>query len=195
MKRPASLGPAALLVLATLVGAAFAGIALAQTTTTYRWVDAQGVVHYSDTPQPGAQVIQLPLAQTYRAPPPPAAAKAAATAAPGAYDPTSPYQFCGIAEPAAEASLFAPETVAIAVQLAPALRDGDQLAVTIDGAALDPLVAGGQQYQLTAPDRGAHTVNATVRDSGGKPVCRSAPVTFYVQRPSVLSPTSPARGH
>jgi len=57
-----------------------AGGAAAQTITTYRWVDAQGVVHYSDTPQPGAQVIQLQSAQTYRAPAPSAAAIKAARA-------------------------------------------------------------------------------------------------------------------
>ena len=28
-------------------------------TTIYRWVDAQGVVHYSDTPHPGAQNMQI----------------------------------------------------------------------------------------------------------------------------------------
>ena len=115
------------LPLAALALLGLAGSAVAQTTTTYRWVDAQGVVHYSDTPQPGAQVIQLPSAQTYRAPPPPAAASkaAAAAAAAAANDPASPYQSCGIAEPAAEASFFAPDTVPVAVQLTPGLRPGD----------------------------------------------------------------------
>jgi hypothetical protein len=188
MKRSALTAVAALALLAPLC--------LAQTsTTTYRWVDAQGVVHYSDTPYPGAQVIQLPSAQTYRAPPAPAAPKAPTAAAPGAYDPNSPYQSCAIAEPAAEASFYAPESVALAVQLAPALRDGDQVALTVDGGALEPVIPGGLQYQLPSPDRGAHTVSLTVRDAGGKPVCRSPPITFYVQRPSALSPTSPARGH
>ena len=36
-------------------------------TTTYRWVDAQGVVHYSDTPQPGAETLQIQPAQTFSA--------------------------------------------------------------------------------------------------------------------------------
>ena len=38
---------------------------LSVATTLYRWVDAQGVVHYSDTPHEGAQVIQISGAQTY----------------------------------------------------------------------------------------------------------------------------------
>ena len=34
-----------------------AGVALAQ---AYRWVDKDGVVHYSDRPEPGAEEVQLP---------------------------------------------------------------------------------------------------------------------------------------
>jgi len=33
--------------------------------TVYRWVDAQGVVHYSDHPRPGAQRLQIQPAQTF----------------------------------------------------------------------------------------------------------------------------------
>lgn len=185
MQRFAQVTLAALAVLASC-----AGMVVAQTITTYRWVDAQGVVHYSDTPQPGAQVIQLQSAQTYHAtpaPPPPPGAKATTA------DPDSPYQSCGIAQPAAEASFFAPESVPVAVQLAPGLRPGDDLTVTVDGAELPPVAPG--RYQVTAPERGAHTVNVAIHDADGKQVCRASPVTFYVQQPSLLSPTSPARGH
>jgi hypothetical protein len=192
MERFVSLTRGALLELALLGLLLSAASAVAQTTITYRWVDAQGVVHYSDTPQPGAKVIQLPSAQTYRAPPPPTASKAPAATADEA---PSPYQSCGIAEPAAEASFFAPETVPVTVQLAPGLRPGDQVAVTVDGSPLIATASGALQYQITGPDRGAHTLNVIVRDADGKSLCRAAPVTFYVQRPSVLSPTSPARGH
>ncbi|HTW75729.1 MAG TPA: DUF4124 domain-containing protein [Steroidobacteraceae bacterium] len=38
-------------------------------TTVYRWVDAQGVVHYSDRPQPGAQRLQIRPAPTFHAEP------------------------------------------------------------------------------------------------------------------------------
>jgi hypothetical protein len=177
-----------ILTLAAL--AMLASSAVAQTITTYRWVDAQGVVHYSDTPQPGAQVIHLQSAQTYRAP----AAPGATAAAAAAKDADSPYQACAVTQPASEASFFAPDTVPVAVQIAPGLRPGDQLAVTVDGAALNPVAPGRLQYQVNAPERGAHTVNVVVQDGDGKQVCHSS-LTFYVQQPSLLSPTSPARGH
>jgi Domain of unknown function (DUF4124) len=192
MQRHVSLTLAALSALTTLaVLALSAGSAAAQTITTYRWVDAQGVVHYSDTPQPGAQVIQLQSAQTYRAPAPPAGAAGAAAAS---KDTDGPYQACNVVQPAAEASFFAPESVPVSVQLTPELRPGDQLAVTVDGAALSPMAPGRLQYQVSAPLRGAHTVNVAVQDGDGKQVCHST-LTFYVQQPSLLSPTSPARGH
>jgi hypothetical protein len=192
MPRYVSLSLAALAMLAVLVPLALrAGSAAAQTITTYRWVDAQGVVHYSDTPQPGAQVIQLQSAQTYRAPAAPGATAAAAAAKAEA---NTPYQSCSVTQPASEASFFAPDAVPVAVQLAPGLRPGDQLAVTVDGSALTPAVPGRLQYQVTSPERGAHTVNVVVQDADGKQVCHST-LTFYVQQPSLLSPTSPARGH
>ena len=196
MRYPLSL-PRVSLPLAALGLLCLAGGAVAQTsstaptTTTYRWVDAQGVVHYSDTPQPGAQVIHLPSAQTYQAPAAPAAQRKTAAVT----DPASPYQSCGIAEPAADASFFAPETIPVTVALASGLRTGDQLAVMMDGQPVDPTTPGGLQYQVPGPDRGAHSVTALVRDAGGKVVCHAAPVTFYVQRPSVNSPASQVRPH
>jgi hypothetical protein len=179
------------LCLLAAAGGAFAqstaGPTNGPTTTTYRWVDAQGVVHYSDTAQPGAQVIHLPAAQTYHSTPtrptdpvdsPPYGAAQAES------------RTCAITAPVAEASFFAPESVTVGVS--PTLQPGDQLAVTLDGAPLGS--GGGGSFQIQQPDRGAHTVGAMVRDASGKLVCQST-VTFYVQRPSALSPTSPARGH
>src|SRR5579885_1213618 len=40
-------------------------------TTVYRWVDEQGVVHFSDQPHPGAQKLRVEDAPTFAAPPAP----------------------------------------------------------------------------------------------------------------------------
>jgi hypothetical protein len=58
----------------TLLGDAvlYGGAARADTsgsTTVYRWVDSQGVVHYSDHPSPSAERLQIPPAQTFHDPP------------------------------------------------------------------------------------------------------------------------------
>src|SRR5579863_8074566 len=80
------------------------GTGSAVASTMYRWVDEQGVVHYSDTPQPGAQRIQMEQAQTYKAPPVPSSVRAnTASALKG---PAAAYQSCRITQPQAEQSFF-----------------------------------------------------------------------------------------
>jgi hypothetical protein len=179
-----------LISIAALMTALLAQSGVVAAATMYRWVDAQGVVHYSDTPQPGAERVALPNAQTYRATPVPAAST---DAAPKAAD-APVYQSCAITEPLADATLYAPEAVTISVGTSPQLRPGDQLSVTLDGATLQA-AGNALSFQADAPERGTHTLNATVRDASGKIVCSSPGLSFNVQRPSLLSPQSPAKGH
>jgi hypothetical protein len=187
-----------LISLAALSGL-LAGTGTASAAKTYRWVDAQGVVHYSDTPQPGAEQVTLPSAQTYTAPPAPPASVPAAAGTPAAATGPPPgagaYQSCAITEPVAETSLFAPDSVHVAVSLDPPLRNGDRLQVLLDGQPLQASSPSATSLEAAQPDRGAHLLSAVVRDSSGKMVCSASGVTFYVQRPSVLSPQSPGKGH
>jgi hypothetical protein len=185
----------ALLAGALLASALPAGSALAANgssgsgaTTIYRWVDAQGVVHYTDSPQPGAQQLQVQPAQTYRAP-----AAQDVPSADAAGPPGSTYEACLIAQPTAQQSFYAPDQVIVNVEIVPALQSGDQLSVTVDGTPLPPADDSGTDFAITAPYRGAHTLAAVVHDASGRTLCRAPPVTFYVQRPSLLSPQSPAR--
>jgi hypothetical protein len=198
MNRPASVHALTAMALAALLSTAAVIAADAPDapagTTTYRWVDAQGVVHYSDTPQPGAEKLQIQPAQTYQSAPTPAAG---ANGANGASDAprSDSYRACLIVQPSGEQSLFAPEHVPVSLQLDPALHPDDQVTVTVDGQPLQPTDESGVRFRIDSPERGTHTLAATVRDSSGKIVCSSPPVTFYVQRPSLLSPLAPARGH
>lgn len=165
------------------------GGASAPAATMYRWVDAQGVVHYSDQPQPGAQKVQVQEAQTYKAPPIPKIASPS-SAAPNSEEAQARYAYqCSITAPTAEQSFFNPETVDISISVTPSPGRGDRLQVTLDGNAL-PLSGNGATLQ--APERGAHTITASVQSSDGKTMCRAQPVTFNVERPSALSPQSPA---
>jgi hypothetical protein len=154
--------------------------------TTYRWVDASGVVHYSDQPQPGAEKIDLPTAQTYRAPPSPAVPVNAPAAAPPAA-----YRSCRIAQPASEQTLFEQEAVTVSVALDPGRRVGDQVSLTFDGMTLTPISPDSLDFRISPIDRGAHTVSAVVYDANGQAVCSVPSVTFYVRQPSVLAPNSP----
>src|SRR6185437_8495952 len=157
-------------------------------TTLYRWVDAQGVIHFSDTPQPGAQKMQVSPAQTF-----PSTSVPTGEVAPRPSQQV--YQVCAISQPNAEQSFYAPEMVGISVRLVPELRAGDQLAVSVDGHALSSIEGSAVDFELPMPDRRAHMLQAVVRDSNGRTLCASPSVTFYVQRPSLLSPQSPAAQH
>lgn len=181
--------PIASVSLAALAGALVALGADQSTTTTYRWVDAQGVVHYSDTPQPGAETLKIHPAQTYSAPPLGGAATRPADPETG-----DAYQSCNVQQPTPEQSFYAPEEITVSVNLVPTLRSGDQVSVTLDGGALPPLDDSALHYRISDPERGTHTISVTVHDAAGKVVCNSSGVTFYVQRPSRLSPQSPTRG-
>jgi hypothetical protein len=171
------------LALALVLGG---GSALA--TTLYRWVDAQGVVHYSDSPQPGAQKVQVQDAQTYKALPAP---KINSSSSAGSSSDAAAHSYqCSIGSPTADQSFFNPESVVITISIAPRLGGGDRIQVTLDGNALPDSGAG--DWVVQTPDRGAHTINATVQSPDGKTMCTAEPVTFNVERPSALSPQSPA---
>jgi hypothetical protein len=169
----------------------FALGSVAISATTYRWVDAQGVVHYSDTPHPGAQEIQLTGAQTYHGPPVPAAAPAPPAAANAG---AVAYESCAITQPAPDTSLYAPETVNVSVRSTPSLRPGDQIEVQMDGTPLQP-VGDGVSFQIQQPERGTHAISAVVRAANGTVICSATPVTFNVQLPSINSPASPVKPH
>jgi hypothetical protein len=167
---------------------------LSVATTLYRWVDAQGVVHYSDTPHEGAQVIQMQGAQTYHGTSA-APATPAVTAAPQPAKKSEAYDSCAITTPAPDSSLYAPDSVAVSVQVSPGLHDGDQLTVQVDGRQLQSGAEGGQSFVIQQPERGDHSVSAQVRSPEGVMLCNAPPVTFSVTKPSVNSPNNPVKPH
>ncbi len=74
------------------------------TTTVYKWVDAQGVVHYSDQPHPNAQKLEVRGAQTFSALP---VLPSSSSAAPAEAQPAGPaYDNCAITQPADQQMLM-----------------------------------------------------------------------------------------
>src|ERR1700722_19291141 len=86
---------------------------LSVATTLYRWVDAQGVVHYADQPHEGAQVIQISGAQTYHGNSSATPLGGPALPPPQASKKSLPYASCVITSPTQDSSLYAPESVAV----------------------------------------------------------------------------------
>lgn len=174
------------LLFATLLCAACT-VALADQSqgqiTVYKWVDAHGVIHYSDQPHPDAKKLHVTGAQTYSAPPP---AQTSMPSQPAAA-PVQQYRSCTITQPGDQQMLSNVHTATAVVQTDPPLRGNNQIHLFFDGQQLS-----GNGPSFTFPvDRGQHTVSAVVVDGVGQIVCETSTVTFYVHQASILNPNSP----
>jgi hypothetical protein len=154
--------------------------------TIYKWVDKNGVVHYSDQPHPGAKPVQLPGLSGYSSTVP-ATPNSAKTQVQGA---AVAYREFEITTPKSDETIHANDgKVSVSVALAPALRQGDNLVYTVDGSKIG--TSRSTSLTLTNVVRGTHTLDVKVVDSGGKTVASAKPVTFYVRHHSVLQKKGP----
>jgi hypothetical protein len=167
-------------LLSVLCTAAFAG-------TVYKWVDENGVTHYSDQPHENAQKVTLAQPQTYKAPKPPAEQPSAA--APPKTPPA--YSSCAIAQPANEDTFPNATSVDAAVVTNPGVRPGDEVVLLLDGSRVANFPPGGGTTTISPIERGSHSLQAIVRDGNGQVVCQTTNVTFTVLQPSVLNPANP----
>jgi Domain of unknown function (DUF4124) len=165
---------------------------LAMAATIYKWVDEDGVVHYSDQPHPNAQKLQVQGAQGYA---PTANSSTAALAPPPPAPPQSVYDKCAITQPPNAAEYANLDALTVAVQTQPALHAGDQIFVMLDGQALNGGAPTAGSFTISPVDRGEHTLQAVVKSSDGKVVCQTPSVTYNVHQPSLLNPNNPIRPH
>ncbi len=162
---------------------------LLRAATVYRWVDADGVVHFSDQPAEGAEKIVTSTGTsrgilTGPAPSAPAQDKPKNT--------TFADTQVSIVSPAREQTFSGAEAVTASLSVEPAPKGGRQLSITwtLNGA---PVTEGADAMAFTLPPeltsgRGIYTLGATVTDPQSGESKSADPVTFNVLRPSVLSP-------
>jgi hypothetical protein len=162
--------------------------------TVYKWVDENGVVHYSDQPHENAQKVELKAPQTYSAPKTSAPAQPSRSA-PAPKSSASVYQSCSVSEPANEQAFLNTDTVTAGVTVQPAVRPGDTAVVTLDGSPVPGVPSTGGQFTISPVDRGTHSIQMVVKGPDGTTVCTSSTVTFYVRQPSLQSPTNPVKRH
>jgi hypothetical protein len=190
--RPVASGASAALVSLGLSLSLLSASALADngTTTVYKWVDAQGVVHYSDQPHPNAQKLEVRGAQTFSSLPAPAMSSSSSPA-PAESPASAAYDSCAIASPTDQQMLMNVYNATAVVQTSPTLRQGDQVHLFVDGKQIQ-----GSSTSFTFPVfRGQHSVQAVIEDSTGQIVCETSSVTFFVHQPSVQNPVNPVHPH
>jgi hypothetical protein len=164
---------------------------LAVAGTVYKWVDENGVVHYSDQPHSDAQKVEVPAAQTYQGAASVPAPPAGPTAPPASTQPASAYQGCAITQPTNDQTFTNVDSLSIVVRTDPGLQAGDQVFLMLDGQPLNGGKPTGSQFTLSPVDRGSHSVQAVVRNDQGGVMCQTPGVTFNVHQPSIQNPANP----
>jgi Domain of unknown function (DUF4124) len=154
-------------------------------TTVYTWVDAQGVVHYSDQPHPGAKKLNVESAPTYAAPPVATVAKNSSTT-------TQQQPPCSIESPTDQQMLMNAWSVSGRVHVPQEARGG-HVVLMLDGSVLPGAADAGGNFTIPQIDRGAHTLAAQVLDANGQVVCEAPSITFYVHQPSSQAPNAANR--
>ena len=157
-------------------------------TTVYKWVDENGVTHYSDQPHENAAKVEVREPTTYSAKAGPAAA-VKATESQDAQAPPGAYLSCSLSQPTPDQVFLSVYSVTVVVNASPAgLRPGDRVLLTLDGHPLANLAAPSTSITINPIDRGTHSVMATIQDPSGQSVCSTPAASFTVRQASLLSP-------
>jgi hypothetical protein len=161
-----------------------------QAAVIYKWVDADGVVHYSDQASPGAEKIVTSVSST------PAGSGARNATGPIAQAPQRPaqgglnYSEFSITSPAPDQTFFGDDVVAVHLNLNPSLRPNQSITWHLNGKQLD-FPPNAVSFALPRLDRGTYALAATITDQQTSESQTSDSITFFVRQPSALSPQSP----
>lgn len=150
----------------------------------YRWVDKDGVVHFSDRPQPDAETVEVQPPSVLQAP----SSRPRSTVSAdddGDADIGEGYRVIRITSPSADQTFHqGSPTITATVELEPALqtRAGHLLRILVDGKPISP-PAAVTSLPLPAPARGSHSIVAEVV-KGEQRVAASPAVTIHMQQPN-----------
>jgi len=158
-----------------------AGASMAQ---AYRWVDENGIVHYSDRPTEGAERIILPDTKQPSRPAPVYRNEVPEETATEAPQSSFSYESIEVVAPAPEETLWNIEgALNVALNVQPALRPTDQVRVYVDGKAQE---VRGTTFQIQEVYRGVHKIQVEILDADGNLMGRSLPNQFYVQQNTIV---------
>lgn len=153
----------------------------------WKWTDANGVVHYSDNPVPGAEKMSISIAPA--SPGPEASVEVLPDVAPREPRPQAfSYARCNVASPAHDETLHGVQAVTISLDVEPVLQPGHRIEVQVNGARLTAWPANALSHTLPEVFRGSHTVQVRVLDANGAVQCTGQPITFHLRQQSVLAP-------
>jgi hypothetical protein len=161
-----------------LLGILAASAVLAE--DAWKWVDDEGVVHYSDVPVEGAEQVHLSEYSKKTG-----ARISDSTELTRREEPPEEFEYdtLAVTSPAAEQTLWNIEArLPVAIAISPNLLRGHRIRLYFDGTAQD---IGGTSVTLEEVYRGVHNLRAEVIDATGRVISVSDPVRFYVQQSAI----------
>jgi hypothetical protein len=160
-----------------------------QAAVVYKWVDADGVVHYSDQDAPGAEKIFTSSSTSAKG--------ASQSRPPGGSQAVSPgggaatnglgYSEFSITSPVNDQTFFGDDVIPAHLDLAPPLKSNQSITWHLNGKELGA-APDAVAFSLPHLDRGTYALAATITDQGTGASQNSNSVTFYVRQPSALAP-------
>jgi len=172
-------------------------LALPASAELYRWVDAQGNVHYSDTPQAGAEQVELKRTNVIKSQRSATSRRSGSSRAAdsadsadsedGTAEPFEGYQSAIITSPTVDQTLWnIGGQLTVSVSTEPGLQPDHGLVIYLDGKAINDPVAS---TSLTIGDvyRGTHSVRAAIMSADGKVLINGPTTTFHVRQSSIAN--------
>ena len=149
----------------------------------YKWVDENGVVHYTDKPpSDNAKPAKLPPLQTYKGGTTPNLSKF--EKGPQGGKATGAAQI-EVVTPAQDETFRSGErTVPVAVMVTPQLKEGQRLVYMLDGTPQSTPMSD-TSFAFTEVPRGTHTASVMLVDTAGNELASSRTVTFHVKPATV----------
>lgn len=165
-------------------------VAVNAPAAVYKWVDAEGNIHYGDQPPAGAPAdpLKLPGLSTYRTP-----AQDAGDLADGTTPqaPFSGYTRIAIARPKANAVVRNnQQRVPVQITLEPALQPAHHLVIYLDNKPVGGPVTTLSMH-LQGVERGGHSLKVEVVDAGDKTLAVSSTVYFTLRQAALGETATP----
>ena len=159
-----------------------------QAVVVYKWTDAQGVVHLSDQPVPGAEKVLTSSAPGHAGIMGQTTASPTAPAPKPKADKTLSAATIRIASPAPEQTFTGGDSVPVSLSVDGDLKPSWTVVWTLNGAQVQGQTPTTTSFALTDLARGVYTIEATVTDVATGETKSAEAVTFNIMRPSLLSP-------
>ena len=173
---------ATLLLLVALAAPALAN------QVVWKWVDKDGVTHYSDRPVSGATRVELSTGNSAEPAASPSPSSSYSTNTQSRPEAGPVYRSFEIISPRNDENVVnTGGRVSVRIRFEPSLQTGHTLNLYLDGRLVEGFAPNAQDYDLSDVARGTHNLVATINSRSGR-LQETSPITFHVRQESAAQP-------